>query len=69
MTQKVLITLNEINQRKILYDFTYMYNLKNNMNTQNKTETYSDTKNKLEVARGEESGINEIEIGKRNKEV
>jgi hypothetical protein len=46
-----------------------MYNLKNNMNTQNKTETYSDTKNKLEVARGEESGINEIEIGKRNKEV
>lgn len=69
MTQKVLITLNEINQRKILYDFTYMCNLKNNMNTQNKTETYSDTKNKLEVARGEEGGINEIEIGKRNKEV
>ena len=69
MTQKVLITLNEINQRKILYDFTYMCNLKNNMNTQNKTETQSDTKNKLEVVRGEEGGINEIEIGKRNKEV
>ena len=30
---------------------------------------YSDTKNKLEVVRGEEGGINEIEIGKRNKEV
>ena len=42
---------------------------KQNKYTKQNRNIFIDTKNKLEVARGEVGGINEIEIGKRSKEV
>lgn len=47
------IMLSEICQRKTVYDFTYMRNLKNKTNKHNKTEIDSQTEKKLVVIRVE----------------
>ena len=51
------IILSEINQRQILYDFTYGLNLKTkNMNKPNQTETVTNTENRQAAARREAGG-------------
>ena len=57
------IILSEISQRQILYDITYMWNLKNNMNEFiYKTKRFTDIENKHGYRRGrwinQEHGIN-----------
>ena len=48
------IILSEVRERQILYDITYMWNLKNNTNESiYKTETDSQTENNLMVTSGE----------------
>ena len=51
------IILSEINQRQILYDFTYGLNLKTkHMNKPNQTETVTNTENRQAAARREAGG-------------
>ena len=53
------IMLSEISQRQILYDITYMWNVKNNTNGfMCKTEVELQTKNKLMVTEGKGAGVN-----------
>ena len=44
-----------VTEKQIPYDFTYTWNLKNNINGQNKNRLI-DTENKLMVAKGREVG-------------
>ena len=52
------IILSKVNQRQLLHDIFYMWNLKNNTNESIcKTETESQTyENKLRVTKGEREG-------------
>ena len=51
--------LSEIRERQILYDITYMWNVKNNTNGfMYKTEVELQTKNKLMVTEGKGAGVN-----------
>ena len=53
-----IITLSEVRQRRISYDFTYMWNLKNDTNelTYNTETRLEDFKNKLMVTKRESGG-------------
>ena len=46
-----IITLSEVNQRQMLYDITYVWNLKKST-TELIYKTYTDTANKLMVTKG-----------------
>ena len=49
--------LSEVQERQILYDITYMWNLKNNTNGSTyKIERLTDMENKLIVTKGEREG-------------
>ena len=49
-----IVILNEVNQRQILYDITYMWNLKNNNTSEliYKTEIVIDVKNQTRLPGG-----------------
>ena len=50
--------------RQILYDITYMWNLRNNTNESiYKTETDSDIEKKLMVTKGESQGRKKLSMG------
>ena len=58
-----------ISKKDTVWFYLCVESEKQNKYTKQNRNIFIDTKNKLEVARGEVGGINEIEIGKRSKEV